>query len=446
MEQTESFILLINKKHLPFLAIFTGAFLVPLNSTMITIGLSSIMESLQTNIASVTWIVTIYLIIMTVAQPIAGKLGDIYGNRKMFLLGLLLFLAASLVCVYAPNLPVLIIGRGIQAIGGALITPNGTAIIRFITPKQKLTKAFGMFGFAMSIGAAIGPLIGAFLISVWGWQSTFWINIPLSVLSFFIAYIFLPKINAKNRTRLDIKGSFLFGVFLTILVLIVTNEWYKNGGLWLVFIISFLLFVYREKQYSYPIIDFSLFKDSNFSSANLSILLNNAIMYCTILIMPMMLERDAGYSIGTIGVLLFVFSIAISIASWLGGYLEAKIGKGLTVRLSFVLLILALVLYLILPINNQLIFAGLILFLGGIGSGLGVPSMQAASLESVAKELTGVASGIYSMFRYMGSITASVIISLQINYSITLYILIIFSIVGLFVAKGFIPVKKYKAE
>lgn len=118
----------------------------------------------------------------------------------------------------------------------------------------------------------------------------------------------------------------------------------------------------------------------------------------------------------------------------------------MTVRLSFVLFILALVLYLILPTNNQLIFAGLIIFLSGIGSGLGEPSMQAASLESVAKELTGVASGIYSMFRYMGSITASVIISLQINYSITLYILIIFSIVGLFVAKGmFIPVKKYKS-
>lgn len=444
MEQTESFLLLINKKSLPFLAILTGAFLVPLNSTMITIGLSSIMDSFQTNIANVSWIVTIYLIIMIVVQPIAGKLGDMYGNRKIFLIGLLLFLAASLVCVYAPNLSILIIGRGIQAIGGALITPNGTAIIRFITPKSKLTKAFGVFGLVMSMGAAIGPLIGAALIHVWGWQSTFWINIPLSVLSFCIAYIFLPNLEPKNKTRLDLQGSFLLGTFLTILVLIVTNEWYKNGWLWLIFILAFVLFLYREKRCANPIIDFSLFEDASFTSANLSILLNNAIMYCTILIMPMMLEREAGYSIGSIGLLLFVFSLAISIASWLGGYLEGKIGKGLTVRLSFGLLILALVFYFILPTNTEFFFAGLILFLGGIGSGLGVPAMQAASLESVAKELTGVASGIYSMFRYMGSITASVIISLQINYSITLSILIIFSIVGLFVAKGMsIPVIKY---
>ncbi|MGE7119587.1 MFS transporter [Peribacillus sp. NPDC046944] len=435
--------MLKKSNNIPLLAILTGAFLVPLNSTMITIGLSTIMDAFQTNVANVSWIVTVYLIIMIVAQPIAGKLGDMYGTRKLFLLGLLLFLVASLVCVYAPNLLVLIIGRGIQALGGALITPNGTAIIRLITPKSKLTKAFGVFGFAMSIGAALGPLIGAMLISGWGWHATFWINIPLAVLSFFIAYIFLPDIEPKSRTALDIHGSLLLGTFLTVLVLIVTNGWYRNGWLWLVFILSFVLFVYREKRYGNPIIDFSLFKDASFTSANLSILLNNAIMYCTILIMPMVLERDAGYSIGSIGLLLFVFSLAISIASWLGGYVEGKIGKGRTVGISFGLLILALGLYVILPTIDTLVFAGLILFLGGIGSGLGVPSMQAASLESVAKELTGVASGIYSMFRYFGSIAASVIISLQIHYSVTMYILIAFSILGLIVSKGmFIRVKK----
>ena len=438
----ESCTLLKKSNSLPLLAILTGAFLVPLNSTMITIGLSTIMDYYQTNVAHSSWIVTVYLIIMIVAQPIAGKLGDLYGTRKLFLLGLLLFFVASLVCVYAPNLPVLIIGRAIQALGGAFITPNGTAIIRFITPQSKLTKAFGVFGFSMSIGAALGPLLGAFLIGAWGWQSTFWINIPFVLLSFFIAYKYLPNIEPKSQTALDIQGSALLGTFLTFLVLIVTNEWYSHAWLWLVFLVSFVLFVFREKRYDHPIIDFTLFKSASFTSANLSILLNNAIMYCTILIMPMMLGRDAGYSIGTIGFLLFVFSLAISIASWVGGYVEGKIGKGWTVRVSFGLLILALAFYVILPRVDGLVVAGLILFVGGVGSGLGVPSMQAASLESVAKELTGVASGIYSMFRYFGSIAASVIISMRIQYSVTMYILIACSAFGLFVAKGMFPQSK----
>ena len=436
MEQVELSTLGITKQSLPFLAILTGAFLVPVNSTMITIGLSDIMDSLQTNLANVSWIVTIYLIIMTVTQPLAGKLGDIYGNRKMFLLGLLLFFMASIVCIYAPNLLVLIFGRAIQAIGGALITPNGTAIIRFITPKEQLTKAFGLFGFSMSIGAAIGPLFGAMLISLWGWQSTFWINIPLAIVSFIIAYKFLPNIERKNQTRLDLQGSVLLSIFLTTLVLIITNEWYTNIWLWLVFIVALILFVYREKKIEHPLIDFSLFKNANFTSANLSILLNNAIMYCTLLIMPLMLTKDASYSIEVIGVLLFVFSIAISIASWLGGNVDSKLGKCDTVRMSFICSALALGMYLLLPTSPLFVFALLIIFVGGIGSGLGVPSMQAASLESVTKEMSGVASGIYSTFRYIGSTAASVIISLQISYATTMAVLIFLAIVGIFVSKG----------
>jgi len=429
-------ILAITKQSLPFLAILTGAFLVPVNSTMITIGLSDIMDSLQTNLANVSWIVTIYLIIMTVTQPLAGKLGDIYGNRKMFLLGLLLFFIASIVCIYAPNLLVLIFGRAIQAIGGALITPNGTAIIRFITPKEQLTKAFGLFGFSMSIGAAIGPLFGAMLISLWGWQSTFWINIPLTIVSFIIAYMFLPNIERKNQTRLDLQGSVLLSIFLTTLVLIITNEWYTNIWLWLVFVLALFLFVYREKKIEHPLIDFSLFKNANFTSANLSILLNNAIMYCTLLIMPLTLTKDASYSIGAVGVLLFVFSIAISIASWLGGNIDSKFGKCRTVRMSFICSALVLGMYLLLPTSPLFVFALLIIFVGGIGSGLGVPSMQAASLESVTKEMSGVASGIYSTFRYIGSTAASVIISLQISYATTMAILILLATMGIFISRG----------
>ena len=427
----------LNKQLLAFLAILTGAFLVPVNSTMITIGLSDMMTSFHTNLGHVSWIVTIYLIIMTVTQPLAGKLGDIYGNRNMFLLGLLLFFVASFLCIYAPNLSLLIVGRAVQAIGGALITPNGTAILRLITPKEKLAKAFGVFGFAMSIGAAIGPLIGAVLIHAWGWHSTFWINIPLTILSFIFAFQFLPVIERKKRTSIDIQGAVLLGIFLTTLILIITNEAYTNGWMWLVFAVAVGLFIYREKTFKYPLIDFSLFKVKSFTNANLSILINNGIMYCTLLIMPIMLARDADFSIASIGILLFVFSLSISLASWFGGSLESKLGRHVIVGLSFISSVVAVGLYFYLPASS-LVTAGIILFLGGIGSGLGVPSMQAASFESVAKEMSGVASGIYSTFRYIGSTAASVMISLQISYTATLTTLILLAVVGVFVAKGLV--------
>lgn len=425
-----------SKSVFPALVILTGAFLVPVNSTMISIGLSSMQETFQTSLSTITWIVTIYLIIMTVTQPLAGKLGDLYGNKNMFLLGLVLFFLASLVCIYAPSLTVLMIGRACQAIGGALITPNGTAIIRYVTPKEQLPKIFGLFGLVMSLGAALGPMIGAFLIHIWNWQSTFWINVPLAVVSFVLAAKLLPA-TTRKKSKLDLFGSLYLGVFLTTIVLIVTKSLYTNIWLWALFAVALVLFVVRERRYQYPLIDFQLFKVASFRSANISILLNNAIMYCTLLIMPIVLVKASGYSLNTIGTLLFVFSLSISFASWLGGNMTAKRGARAIISLSFICSALSLALYFFLPTASHVIIAGLILFIAGIGSGLGVPAMQSENLSEVPKEMSGVASGIYSTFRYIGSTAASVIIGLQVSFTHTVIILIVLAVVGIVASKSF---------
>ena len=434
MEQTGLLRLAINKQTLAIIAILTGTFLVPVNSTMITIGLASITETFSTTLTNVSWVVTIYLIIMIVTQPIAGKLGDLYGNRNMFLIGLVLFLVASIVCIYAQNLTMLIIGRAIQAVGGALISPNGTAILRFITPKEQLAKVFGLFGFSMSIGAAIGPLLGAFLINTWDWHSTFWINIPLAILSLICSYKFLPIIDRRTNSALDLLGSALLTMFLATFVLLVTYSLYSNLWMWLIIVLSFVLFIYREKTYTHPLIDFTLFKHMSFTSANLFILLNNGIMYSTLLLMPIILAIDHHFTMAEIGLLLFVFSVSISIFSWIGGNIDQQLGRAKTIGLSFCCSALALCLYFLLPSSESLVVAASILFFSGIGSGLGVPSMQAASLQAVEKEKSGVASGIYSTFRYIGSTTASVMISLQISYTITIIVLISCALIGIITA------------
>ena len=403
---------------------------------MITIGLSSITESFNSTLVHVSWIVTIYLIIMTALQPLAGKLGDLYGNRRLFLIGLVLFLIASLICMYAPTLSVLIVGRALQAIGGALISPNGTAILRYMIPKEKLAKSFGVFGFVMSIGAAIGPLLGAVLIGVWGWHSTFWVNVPLIIVSFLVAYLFLPKTKVYAKSPLDSYGALFLAVFLTVLVLIVTNKMYANIWMWLICIGTFILFVKRETSIGSPLIDFKLFKKRSFTSANIAILLNNGIMYCTLLLLP--LTFATGYfTLGQVGLLLFIYSVSISIFSWLGGNFEGKFGRGRMIAWAFISSAIGLTFYLYIPSNESLLIAAIILFVGGIGSGLGVPSMQAASLQAVKKEMSGVASGIYSTFRYIGSTMASVLISLQFSFHWTIFILIGAACIGVIFSKGF---------
>lgn len=139
-------------------SLLLGAILVPINSTMIAVALSSISRSFSESIASITWVVTVYLIVMAVTQPIAGKLGDMYGNKKMYLWGVGLFLIASLGCALSPSLFLLIFFRALQAAGGALLTPNSIAIIRHVVSEKRLPKVFGFFGLGAGLGAALDRL------------------------------------------------------------------------------------------------------------------------------------------------------------------------------------------------------------------------------------------------------------------------------------------------
>lgn len=426
-----------NDRHgLVLLSILTGTFLVPVNSTMIAVGLPSIVESLHSNLSHASWIITVYLIVMTVLQPIAGKLGDIYGNRRMFLCGMGLFLLSSIACLFTMNLLWLIIFRAVQAVGGALAAPNASAIVRYVTPKEKMGKTFGLFGFAMGIGAALGPLMGSVLISLWGWTSIFWINIPFALVSLCASYILLPVIKKETVTSLDIYGSILLGGSLITLILLVTHSEYRT--VWAVGLLCILipLFIRQEKRCEEPLIQFQLFKNRMFSSANFSILFSNAIMYSTILVMPILLQKEFHFSLETIGVLLFVFSLSMSLFSWVGGYLTDHVGKRVTVLLSFLLSAVAVGVYAGFYSNHSLVTITIGLIIGGLGAGIGSSSMQTASLQAVSKEMSGLASGIFSTFRYVGGMIASVLVSLLLDYQLLFYTLIFFALTGIPAALG----------
>ncbi|OCS92595.1 hypothetical protein A6K76_06435 [Caryophanon latum] len=418
-------------------AILLGTFIVPINSTMVSVGLQSVATSMNMSMSSITWVVTIYLIVMTVAQPLAGKIGDLYGNRRIFLVGIVLFLVASIVCMLASNFITLLIGRAVQAFGGALITPNATAMLRYITPKEKLVQTFGIFGFSMSLGAAIGPLLGALLIEQWSWHATFAVNVPILVVAFMAAMRYVPHVEVQKQAKLDLIGSSLFAITLSSIVLIVTQQNYTNVVLWLIVIVGAIAFVRYEQRIEAPLIDFQLFRKRNFRAANMSILLNNGVMYGTLLLMPTLLVIDERFTLTQIGAALFTFSVAISIFSWIGGKFEGSIGRKRTITLAFIITALAMCSYFLLITNSSLLVLHVILFVAGIGLGIGVPSMQAASLSDVDKSASGVASGIYSTFRYIGSTIASVLISLQLGASIMMSVLVIFAVVGIVVSAQF---------
>lgn len=422
-----------NPNRLLLAGILTGTFLVPVNSTMITIGLTTIADSFGRSVTEASWIITIYLIVMAATQSIAGKLGDIFGYKRMFLMGLGLSLAGSIACAFSFNLWSMILFRSLQALGGSLAVPNATALIRFAIEKEKLSRTFGLFGLLMGMGAAVGPLIGSLLMGTWGWTSIFWVNIPFLFLSFAISWFVLPA-TPKRSASVDILGSLYLTAGLTIMVLFITHpEFIRWWGI-LLLSASVLLFIYREKRFTNPLIEFGLFRERSFRGANLGIFLSNSIMYGTILLIPILFEQQFSMGIERVGGLLFVFSAAMSFCSWLGGWLSGVIGHQKVILLSFSLQFLSLCFYLGLSQDSSSVYTIFSLIIGGVGSGIGLPSLQTANLESVQKEKTGVASGVYSTFRYMGGMMASALISILYDSHAIFYVMMGVAVTGVLIS------------
>ncbi|MFF2413418.1 MFS transporter [Bacillus safensis] len=427
----------LNKESLIIYSLLLGAILVPVNSTMIAVALSSISTYYDQSLSNITWVVTIYLIVMAVTQPIAGKLGDIYGHRRMYLIGVMLFLIGSIGCALAPNLAFLIIFRSIQAAGGAILTPNSIALIRATVSPEKLSKTMGYFGFGAGIGAALGPFIGSILIQSFDWHSIFFVNIPFLFLTLVTGVLLIPKI---NHTRLQVNVDIIGSVYLTIgiatLILCtkshLLNEYLIYGILALIVIPLFFIHVRKVKN---PIIDLSLFKNSSFTNANLSIMLSNFVMYAILLIMPLFMEQQLSLSHTQSGIILSVFSLCMSISGLLGARLHPKKGAKKMIGFSFICLTLSGIMLITLSQYPTLPLLIVTLIAGGISSGIGMTSMQMASLTSVDQSLSGSASGIFSTFRYFGSIISSTLIGVMSGFQSLFIVLMGAGILGFFLSQ-----------
>ncbi|MBE2976985.1 MFS transporter [Priestia megaterium] len=427
-----------HKELILIISLLIGTFLVPINSTMIAVALSTISAHFNEPLANISWVVTIYLIVMAVTQPIAGKLGDLYGNRNIYLWGVVFFLIASLGCIFSTNLISLIIFRSLQAVGGALLTPNTIAIIRYVVPKERLPKILGVFGMGMGLGAAIGPLLGSVLLENFNLEAIFWVNVPFLFLALISGIVMIPKFNVKKQAiTLDIQGSIYLAISISLLILLTHGmEFTKALIMGIIFILSTILFIKRENTAENPIIDFSLFKNSTFTSANLSIMLSNFVMYVILLIMPLLMKSQFHLSTAQTGLVLSVFSISMSLSGWIGGLLNNKVSSKKVIGFSFAMIIVSNILFLSLENVGSILFLIVALIIGGFSTGIGLTSMQVASLDSVSKEQSGTASGIYSTFRYFGSIISSTLIALVTSYNYIFIILGVSGIVGILVAKN----------
>ena len=390
--------------------------LAPLNSTMIAVALPSIMAEFGASVAAAGWLVTGYLVGMAALQPVAGKLGDRFGRRRLILAGLGYFAVASLGATLATSLPMLIAFRVQQAIAGAIALPNGTALVREVLPPERRASGFGMVGAAVALAAAVGPPLGGLLVGAFGWRSIFFANVPMVAAALALGWWAVPRAAASRRTGpFDLLGAVLLSALLLGLAGTLTFGVRAVGttavvvGVPVLFVVA-IVFVRRELGHPDPLLRPGLFIHRGFGAAAAAVCTSNLAMYSTLLTLPILLSHRPGASSAQAGAVLAALSIGSAVFAPLGGWLADRVGRRWATFVGCALLAAGLA---PLAVSADLPLPSLlgVLGLAGVGTGLSSAPMQTAAVEAVAPSEAGAVSGLFSTSRYLGSIVGSIVLA-----------------------------------
>ena len=396
-----------------------GAFLAPINSTMIAVALPALGNEYGIGVADVAWLVIAYLLVMASLQPLAGRLGDSFGHRRLFVAGCVGLLAASVGCALAPSFGLLLACRALQGVAAAAMSPNGGAILRHAVPADRQGQAFGWFAACLTLGAAIGPALGGVLVDQFGAASIFWVNLPVLALVVPLAVRLLPETPTHAAARLDGIGAVLLTATLvggsSALVFARSAGAGITAALAASTVALAVAFAGWERRHPRPLVDLRLFRHPAFSAASASVLLSNLMMYTTLLLVPLLLTQLQGRSAAHVGWVLVVFSGAMALVSPLGGRLSDEVGRAWPVVGGSALLVAGAALLLGADAATSTASLLTALVITGVGVGLQMGAQQSAALESAPASMAGVAGGVWATSRYVGSIAGSAILAMLVR-------------------------------
>jgi len=387
----------------------------PLGSTLIAVALPSIGRGIHTDLVFITsLLVTGYLVVNVVSQGPAGKISDLVGHSRILWGGISLFVIGAIIGFLAPGITLLFVSRCVMAAAGAMLVPATVALLRIHVQPGRRGRVFGLFGATMGLAAASGPVLGGEIVHLFGWRAIFLANLPfLGLAAILFRACPLPK-SAIPHSRsigsiarsLDFTGFVFLAVSLTLLI--VSS---KLAGVALMLTLAGaigcgIVFVWWEARTAEPVFDPHLFALPAFAAGTGIIALQNFAMYGLLFELPQYFSVFRGTSPRDVGYMLFVMMAGMVIAAPLGGQLTDRFGARLTAMLGIVPLFIGVTLLWPLTSFQTPTAAMLPLLLFGAGIGLCNAPAQSASIAAVDPARAGMAAGVGSTMRYMGSITS----------------------------------------
>lgn len=405
-----------------------GELMIVLDTTIVNVALPSIRADLAFTETSLVWVVNAYMLTFGGFLLLGGRLGDFFGHRRLFLLGIAVFTLASLACGIASTQGQLIAARAVQGLGGAVVSAVALSLImNLFTEQAERAKAMGVYGFVCAGGGSLGVLLGGVLTSSMSWHWIFLVNLPMGVLVYALCLRLLPAHSTELlRQKLDIGGAITItaSMMLAVYAIVNGNElgWLSAQvlGLFALAALLFVAFIVLQLRVSVPLVPLSLFRNRNVSVANVVGVLWAAALFAWFFMSALYMQFVLGYDAMQVGLAFLPANIVMALFSLgLSARLVMRVGIRTSLTLGLVCAALGLAWFARVPLHGEFwldIFPAMMLL--GLGGGIAFNPLLLAAMNDVAPEDSGLASGVVNTaFMMGGAVGLAVLASLAAHVS-----------------------------
>jgi len=382
-----------------------GVFMTGIDAYIFIPALPTLITDLNTSYELVSWTLTVLMLFMTAVMPLAGKLSDVFGRKKLYIIGVATFITGSFTASLSWDIYSLIVSMAIQGIGAGIVLPSALSTMNDAAPEDQKGKTMGVLMATSSLAMIIGPNIGGYLIQNFGWRTIFYVNIPIGILAIILATKFKES-HGETNPHIDYMGSLLLiGSIATMLLALVRIQTIPLTDITVfpLFIVSLVLFIsliLYEQRVSEPILDIPLLKKSKILSLNIAILLTGLGTFTAFTYVPSFAQLVLNMNVQNSGILLTPLSITLLIMGIFGGVLIDKFGAKRMLLLGSPILSAGLFGMAYYVTDSVTLSIALILI--GIGMGFTFSAFQVLMLSFMPKDEEGAGVGILNTFKGMG--------------------------------------------
>jgi EmrB/QacA subfamily drug resistance transporter len=393
-----------------FVGLQLGQVMRSLDGTIVATALPTIVDDVG-GFSRVTWVVSAYSLAMVASMPLYGKLGDLYGRRRVLLSAIGIFLVGSMACGVAQTMDQLLVARFVQGLGGGGLGAVAMATIADLVPARELGRWLGYQGVIYAVASAVGPIVGGLFVDHLSWRWGFLVNLPVGLVAVAIVATRLRLPQRRVEHRLDLHGGALLTVGLAVFVLLATLgghdlPWRSGGTLALVAAVVLLLvaFVARERRVAEPVLPLRLFADPVMRASAGINFTSGLLLWCGLFFVPLFVQEVLGSSASSSGVVLVPLMFGAAAGTWATGRLVARSGRYRTWPIvGSVLMTVAALLLVSLDRSSPVVLAAATVLLLGTGAGFVMqPSLLAAQNSAATRDL-GTATSTALLFRTLGN-------------------------------------------